>query len=338
VEFKVTSVKELACVAGDIPTSGIIKSDTSDFLVDEIMPVQPSGEGEHLWLHVRKTGNNTDWVARQLAAWANVKPMDVGYAGLKDRHGVTSQWYSIQLPGKADPDMAALNIEGVEVLQHKRHNRKLKRGTLAGNRFDMTVRELKGDTSELQARLVVVQQQGVPNYFGEQRFGHSMSNLPAAERMFNGERVKQHERSLYLSAARSWIFNQVLNQRVRAHNWNTHVPGDVFMLDGRSACFADDNSAEIDARLAALAIHPTGPLWGGGISMAQSDCLLLENNVAQQFPAFCSGLEKFGMDQERRSLRLRVNDLKWRIEDNVLHLSFSLPAGSYCVKLFQVKK
>ena len=103
-----TSFQELACVAGDIPTSGIIKSDTSDFLVDEIMPVQPSGEGEHLWLHIRKTGNNTEWVARQLAVWANVKPMDVGYAGLKDRHGVTSQWYSIQLPGKADPDMAAL--------------------------------------------------------------------------------------------------------------------------------------------------------------------------------------------------------------------------------------
>ena len=330
-----TSVKELACVAGVIPTSGIIKSDTADFLVDEIMPVQPSGEGEHLWLHIRKTGNNTDWVARQLAVWANVKPMDVGYAGLKDRHGVTSQWYSIQLPGKADPNMAALKIEGVEVLQHKRHNRKLKRGTLAGNRFDMTVRELKGDTSELQARLVAVQQQGVPNYFGEQRFGHSMSNLPAAERMFNGERVKQHERSLYLSAARSWIFNQVLNQRVRANNWNTHVPGDVFMLDGRSACFPDDKSAEIESRLAALEIHPTGPLWGGGISMAQGDCLLLENNVARQFSSFCSGLEKVGMDQERRALRLRVKELQWQIASDVLHISFALPAGSYATMVLR---
>lgn len=330
-----TSFQELARVAGDIPTSGIIKSDTADFLVEEIMPVQPSGEGEHLWLHIRKTGNNTDWVARQLASWASVKPMDVGYAGLKDRHGVTSQWYSIHLPGKSDPDLAALKIEGVEVLQNKRHNRKLKRGTLAGNRFDITVRELKGDMSELESRLEAIRHQGVPNYFGEQRFGHSMSNLTAAERMFKGERVRQHERGLFLSAARSWIFNQVLNQRVRVNNWNTHLSGDVFMLDGRSACFADDHSPEIESRLAALSIHPTGPLWGRGTSMAQADCLMLENNVAQQFAEFCSGLETAGMDQERRSLRLRVNDLAWRIENAALHVSFALPAGSYATMVLR---
>jgi tRNA pseudouridine13 synthase len=331
----VTSFQELACAAGDIPTSGSIKSDTGDFLVDEIMPVQPAGEGEHLWMHIRKTSNNTDWVARQLALWAQVKPMDVGYAGLKDRHGVTSQWYSIHLPGKPDPDVAALQIEGVELLQHRRHNRKLKRGTLAGNRFDITVRELKGDISGLQARLQTVQQQGVPNYFGEQRFGHSLSNLAAAERMFNGERVRQHERGLFLSAARSWIFNQVLSQRVRAQNWNTHLPGDVFMLDGRSACFADDNSAEIESRLKSLDIHPTGPLWGRGTSMAQADCLQLENAIAQQFPVFCSGLEKAGMDQERRALRLRVKDLQWRIDNDVLQLSFALPAGSYATMVLR---
>lgn len=333
--MNVTSFQELARAAGNIQTSGSIKSDTADFLVDEIMPVQPTGEGEHLWLHIRKTGNNTDWVARQLALWAGVKPMEVGYAGLKDRHGVTSQWYSIHLPGKPDPDIAALHIEGVELLQHRRHNRKLKRGTLAGNRFDITVRDLTGDLSGLPSRLVTVQQQGVPNYFGEQRFGHGMSNLTAAERMFNGERVRQHERSLYLSAARSWIFNQVLSQRVRAQNWNTHLPGDVLMLDGRSACFADDNSADIATRLQTLDIHPTGPLWGRGTSMAQADCLQLENTIAQQFPVFCSGLEKAGMDQERRALRLRVKDLQWRIDNDVLQLSFALPAGSYATMVLR---
>lgn len=327
--------KELARVAGEIPLSGVIKSDSSDFLVDEIMPVQPSGDGEHLWLHIRKTGNNTDWVAKQLAAWANVKSMDVGYAGLKDRHGVTSQWYSVYLPGKTNPDMVALKIDGVELLAHNRHNRKLKRGTLAGNRFDIVVRDLKGDMACLETRLQTVQQHGVPNYFGEQRFGHSMSNLPAAERMFNGERVKQHERGLYLSAARSWIFNQLLHQRVRARNWNEHLPGDVFMLDGRSACFADDDSAELALRLQTLAIHPTGPLWGRGSSMAQRDCLQLEQSIAQQFPLYCSGLEQAGMDQERRALRLRVKNLHWRIENDMLHLSFALPAGSYATMVLR---
>ena len=319
----------LARVASTVSASGVIKADTADFLVDEIMPVQPSGEGEHLWLHIRKTGNNTDWVAKQLARWAEVKPMDVGYAGLKDRHGITSQWYSIYLPGKPDPDLAALKVEGVELLQHKRHHRKLKRGTLAGNRFEIVVRELKGDIDDLPARLDNVKHHGVPNYFGEQRFGHDMSNLAAAERLFNGERFKHHERSLYLSAARSWIYNQVLNSRVRDQNWNARIAGDVFMLDGRSACFADDNSEEITSRLQQQLIHPTGPLWGLGSSMAQQDCLQLETRIAQQFPVFCNGLEKVGMDQERRALRLRVSDMQWRIEADVLHLSFALPAGSY---------
>lgn len=333
--MRMTSMQDLARVAGTIPTSGLIKSNSTDFLVDEIMPVQPGGDGEHLWLHIRKTGNNTDWVARQLARWANVKPMDVGYAGLKDRHGVTSQWYSIYLPGKSDPEITALSIEGVELLQHKRHHRKLKRGTLAGNRFDIVVRELKGDTAQLPTRLEHVKQHGVPNYFGEQRFGHDMSNLAAAERLFNGERFKQHERSLYLSAARSWIFNQVLHQRVRDNIWNTYLPGDVFMLDGRSACFADDGSDDIVTRLQTLAIHCTGPMWGQGVSMAQQDCLVLENAIAQQFPIFCKGLENVGMEQERRSLRLRVSDMQWRIEADVLHLSFALTSGSYATMVLR---
>ena len=325
----------LARVASTVSASGVIKADTADFLVDEIMPVQPSGEGEHLWLHIRKTGNNTDWVAKQLARWAEVKPMDVGYAGLKDRHGITSQWYSIYLPGKIDPDFSTLQIDGVEVLQYQRHTRKLKRGTLAGNCFDIVVRDLKGDNSELEAHLQTVQQQGVPNYFGEQRFGHGMANLSAAENMFNGEHVKQHERGLYLSAARSWIFNQILSLRVADGSWNTYRSGDVFQLDGRSACFADDNSDDIDTRLQQLAIHPTGPMWGRGTSLAQHDCLQLENFIAQQFPLFCSGLEHAGLEQERRSLRLRVSNLHWQIETNSLRLSFSLPAGSYATMVLR---
>ena len=276
------------------------------------MPVQPSGEGEHLWLHIEKDGCNTDWVAKQLVRLANVKPMAVSYAGLKDRHAITTQWFSIHLPGQADPDLSALNSDEIRILQSQRHDRKLKRGTLSGNRFQIYLRELSGDLTELDQKLSLIKQQGVPNYYGEQRFGHDMNNLLKAEELFKGglRRLKRHQRSIYLSAARSWMFNRIVSARIDQSNWNQYLRGDVLMLDGKSACFADDGSDDLSARIAAGELHPTAALWGEGESMARAECLALEQGIAAEFSLFCDGLINARMKQERRSMRLPVADMQ----------------------------
>jgi len=337
VSQRVEHFNQLGRAYGAPLVTAALKSVNEDFVVEEIMPIKPDGEGEHLWLYLEKSGTNTDWLAQLLARLAGVKSMAVSYAGLKDRHGVTRQWFSIQLPGMADPDLGGLEAEGVRVLEQVRHSRKLKRGALSGNRFRLRLRGLQGDRDSLDSRLQLIREQGVPNYYGEQRFGHGMNNIRKAEQMFEGRmrHLKKHQRSLYLSAARSWIFNQVLSQRIQQQCWDRAIPGDVFMLDGKSACFADDGSEDISQRLATLDLHITGPLWGEGESMASSDCLQLEQAVAAENVPLAKGLADARLKQERRSLRLKVDELDWQYDGDDLLLAFALPAGTYATMVLR---
>jgi len=328
---------QLATAYGEPPIKGHIKSADADFVVDEIMPIIPSGQGEHLWLHIEKRGCNTDWLAQQLAKISGVKSMAVSYAGMKDRHAVTTQWFSVHLPGQQDPDLSLLENDSIKILQSCRHDRKLKRGALSGNRFRLCIRELSGSLDQLQQRLELIKRKGVPNYFGEQRFGFGMNNLNRAEQMFGRQlkRLKKHQRGLYLSSARSWIFNQVLSTRIWQNNWDQYLPGDVFMLDGKSACFADDDSDMTD-RLLQLEIHPTGCLWGEGESLASDECLRIEQTIASNNALLSKGLEDARLKQERRSLRLVPANLNWQIEkDNVFNVEFELLAGSFATMVLR---
>ncbi|OQX08715.1 MAG: tRNA pseudouridine(13) synthase TruD [Thiothrix lacustris] len=319
------------------PLRGEFRCLPEDFIVDEQMDIALTGSGEHLWVQVRKTGANTDWVAGQLARCAGVPAKEVGYAGLKDRHAITTQWFSLPLPGMADPDFAALPDE-IEVLQQQRHDKKLRRGALEANRFSLTLRHCSGDFAEAAAICEQISQHGIPNYYGDQRFGHNFGNLRKAERWFAAgvEPKQRNQRSLYLSAARSWIFNNVLAQRVADGTWNQRVPGDVFMFEGGSAWFADDASAELPARLATQAIHPTGVLWGRGELPTQAEAGELEAEQAARFPIFCAGLEKQGLKQERRALRVNVGTVGFEVvDDSTLRLSFALPAGAYATVVLE---
>lgn len=315
---------------------GRLRVEPEDFVVVEQPLVEPDGQGEHAWLWVRKRGQNTDWVAGQLAHLAGVKPRDVSYAGLKDRHAVTEQWFSVQLPGRADPDWSALDAEDVTVLEARRHSRKLRRGALRGNRFRLRLRDFTGDAVALAERAGGIATCGLPNYFGAQRFGRDGSNLEAARRMFADprRRLPRNKRSLYLSAARSYLFNAVLAERVRRGDWDRCLPGDVMQLDGRSALFAAPDCDEaIQTRLAVLEIHPTGPLWGRGESLAGAECARLEAGCLAADTELCEGLERAGMELDRRALRVRVEGLQVTPEGNDLWLEFGLPAGSYATVL-----
>mgnify|MGYP001821258648 FL=1 len=332
-------IDSLSYAFGGPPVSGVLRARPEDFFVDEVIGFDPEGEGEHVLLHIEKRNTNTQWLADQLAHFAGIPKRDVSYAGLKDRNAVTRQWFSLGLAGKPEPDWTSFDIGNVQILQHVRHRRKLRRGTLQGNRFQLVIRELQGDLETLQTRLQQVAQQGVPNYFGEQRFGHEGANLQQAMAMFQGKRIKnRHKRSLYLSAARSFLFNELLSQRVATGTWNRAIAGDVMLLAGTNSFFVPETiDAEIQQRLKSFDIHPSGCLWGEGQTPAQDEAAVLETKLAQDHSEFCRGLEQAGLKQERRSLRLSIADLQWELDaaQQQLGLQFFLPAGSYATTVLR---
>ncbi len=317
------------------PISGRIRSVPEDFIVEELPAFEASGEGEHLLLTIQKRGMNTAFCAQQIARWAGIDERDVSFAGMKDRHALTTQRFSVRIPKKVSPEVSALNNDECTVLDATWHNRKLARGALAGNRFKLTLRELIGDITELEQSLQSIKTHGVPNYFGEQRFGQEQGNVEQALGMFKGQRVDRAKRSIYLSAARSYIFNQILAQRVQQENWNQALAGEVWMLEGTKSIFGPESfSDELAQRLSALDIHPTGAMWGTGELRSQESVAELENKIAEQFPELCAGLAKADLRQERRALRLLAKNIDWQfLSGDVLQLSFELPPGAYATSV-----
>lgn len=324
---------------GAPPVTGTLRTTPEDFFVEEILPFEPEGEGEHVLLHIEKRNTNTDWLAGQLARFAGVPKRDVGYAGLKDRHAVTRQWFSVGLAGRPGPDWSGLALEGVTVLQHARHRRKLRRGALLGNRFRIRIRDLRGDRDGLAARLAQIAKRGVPNYFGEQRFGREGSNLEQARAMFGGRRIRdRHRRSLYLSAARSFLFNELLARRVIAGNWDRPVAGDVMLLDGSHSYFVVDGVDEdIRRRCREFDVHPGGVLWGQGEMAGRQEAAKYEQALADAHPEFCQGLEQAGLERAYRPLRLAVRDLEGQVDAGAgrIELAFRLPAGAYATTVIR---
>lgn len=315
--------------------TGVMRSEAEDFQVEELPAFEPSGEGEHLLLEIEKRGINTAFLARHLARWAGVPEHAVGYAGLKDRHALTRQRFSVHLPKRVAPNLDGLALDGVRVLSSTWHARKLPRGALAGNRFVLTLREVAGDAAALRARVEAILATGLPNFFGEQRFGHGGANLDAARAMFAGRRVRRDQRSILLSAARSAIFNAVLGRRVADGDWAAGRDGDVWMLDGSRSVFGPEPlDASLRARLTALDIHPTGPLWGQGELRSTGAVRALEEALATGFDPLPTGLEAAGLKQERRALRIRVPAIgvEW-LPDRRLRLAFELPPGAYATGL-----
>ncbi|MCA3179552.1 MAG: tRNA pseudouridine(13) synthase TruD [Burkholderiaceae bacterium] len=299
------------------PASGAhatLKRLNEDFIVTELPLQPPSGEGEHLWLDVEKNGANTAFVAQQLARAAGVRDVDVGYAGLKDRHALTRQWFSIHLPKGETPDLRLLQHPEFTVLGQRRHARKLRPGDLQGNRFRIVLRDVTGDRDAVEANLQAVASRGAPNYFGAQRFGHGGDNVERGRAMLARElRVRDpKQKGLYLSAVRAFVFNEVLAERIRRGLWGRTLPGDVMDEVGR----------------------PTGPLWGRGRVATTDAAQALENGVAERHAALCGGMEYAGLDQERRALVAYPADLSWDWpQDDRLVLAFSLPAGTYATSV-----
>ena len=324
-------------------TTATLRAAPEDFVVEEKMPYTLAGAGEHLWVKLRKRGYNSEQVAKQLARTAGVTRREVGYAGMKDRHAITVQWFSLHLAGRPDPDWGSLP-DGMAVLESTRHARKLKTGALAGNRFDIILRDCS-DGSLIHYRDGVLRRgeeirtRGVPNYFGEQRFGHGGGNVDAARAMFAGSgNVRDRKQGgIYLSAARSLLFNDVLAQRVAAGTWDQALDGDAMTLNGSRSFFVPDNIDEtIQRRLTEGDIHPSGPLWGRGDLPTQSAVREMEAAIASEHADLARGLEAAGLEQERRALRVIPQEFNARwLDATTLSLAFVLPPGSYATMLLR---
>ena len=363
-----------------------IKAVPEDFFVDELLGFEPSGEGEHVFLHIEKRCLTTLAVRDKIAKLASCQSMDVGYSGLKDKWAVTRQWFSVYLPGGDSLDWHGLNWHSlnwngsdrhstaepaandvnsqtanaayIKVLTVCRHSKKLRRGTHKANAFrlvisSLTVNDNNADTlyDRLALKINALCEQGVPNYFGEQRFGKN--NLSKARTLFAAnKRMPREQRSLCLSAARSYLFNRVLDARITAGNWSSYIDGDVLMLDGSRSRFVLDGdsqsgdnadnaidkdkeqmSAELERRLAQGDIHISGPMCGRGCSGVTLAAEQLEAAaIADELP-LVEGLDRQGVDVARRPLRFFPKQLDWSLDSEKCHLSFVLPTGSYATVL-----
>jgi tRNA pseudouridine13 synthase len=317
--------------------TGRLRTEPEDFLVEEQLGFEPSGAGQHVLLKVRKRAANTQWIARELSRVCGCRQNEVGYAGLKDRHAVATQWFTVPQSRLSPEDWVGVRSGEYEVLEAHRHSRKLPRGALAGNRFVIRIRDTAVDDAPLASRLGAIEARGVPNYFGPQRFGRGGSNL---KRMSEEVRaLAPAERGFILSAARSLVFNAVLAGRIGDGSWERLEPGDLANLDGRASHFrVEAADEELAARSARLDIHPTGPLWGRGAPPSGGRVLELEQRIAAGLPAACELVVRAGMDQERRSLRLAVRDLRWRRDADTAHsivLEFRLSRGAYATAVLR---
>lgn len=324
------------------------KTMAQDFIVEELLEIEFSDSGEHLWLQIKKENMNTAFVAQMLADWAQIPLKDVGYSGIKDRKAQTTQWFSLRLPKKELPALPFNDFiqnkelnegETLTILAQHWHLKKLNRGTHQQNQFTIVLRDIQidgkntdaADKAEVLNQINAIAKMGVPNYFGAQRFGIEGNNIAAALKFFakpiSANKKPQNKKpmgkgkkrrplspaqSLALSAARSAIFNQILAARVIDGSWDMGKSGEIFNLAGSGSIFISENlDDDIKARLISHDIHPTGALWG--TPSAKSSALIadFETNIVKNnalLTELAAGLERFDMKSQRRALRLTLTD------------------------------
>lgn len=331
------SMENLTWFHGKPLATGTLKATADDFHVVEDLGFAPDGDGEHVLVQVRKRGCNTPFVAEALAKFARIPARAVSYAGLKDRHAVTEQWFCLHLPGKTTPDFSAFALEGCEILSCARHRRKLRIGALRGNQFTLTLCDIS-DRDAVEERLSIIAAQGVPNYFGSQRFGRGGNNLIQAARWARDEiRVKERsKRSFYLSACRSALFNLIVSQRLSQGLATQVLAGDALQLAGRGSWFVanEDERADLQARVEKRELGVTAPLPGEGEPGTQGEALAFEQRCLVGQETLLGLLRRERVEIARRAALLYPQQMRWSwLDDTSVMLDFWLPAGSFATSV-----
>ena len=326
------------CALGQTLGTAVLRNSPEDFEVREYLGFDPDGDGEHVFLHLQKRQLNTLDLVQRVAKLSGVPSRDIGYSGLKDRNALTSQWLSVGLAGRPEPDWAGLEADGkVRVLASDRHRKKLKRGVHRANEFRLSLVGLQAEQGAIVQRLEAIASEGVPNYFGRQRFGRNGSTLAQA-RQWTGEggrRIARNRRGLYLSALRGLCFNTLLAERVRQKSWQRPGPGDAVALAGSRSIFqADQTTDDLAARAQAGDLHPALPLWGSGQPVASAAVHAVQAGLVASEEGVAEFLEAQGLALAYRAARVIPDDFCWRFcDDGTLILEFSLGAGSYATAI-----
>lgn len=342
-------------VYGKPDGKGLFKSQPKDFIVTEQLGYSPKGQGEHIYVWLQKQNLNTAFVAEQLAKYAKVPLRNVSFAGRKDKYALTHQWFGVHLPGNREINWDGLVLEGARVLCAQRHNKKLRTGVLKGNRFEVCLRNATL-SSDFEQRIENICHYGVPNYFAEQRFGVVKDatgnlilggNLALAERMLEGEVIRnRNKRSMAISALRSWIFNQVVSERVAAQLHNAPILGDAIKLAGSNSFFIAErfqaslnSDTQVDPtilkRLAERDVELTAPMVGKGDLASKDDALLWEKNALEPYDHAIQILADLDLKQERRALMTIPRNLEWQFNNHQLSLCFDLPSGCYATAVLR---
>ena len=321
---------------GKPKSRGVYKQRCEDFIVKEDLGFELTGEGEHVCLWIQKIGENTQYLAKQLAKFAAIPARSVSYAGLKDRQGDTWQWFSLHIPGKITPDFSLFEAAGVTIHKVIRHHKKIKTGALAGNHFSITLRDIS-DKEAVEKALTNIEQ-GVPNYFGEQRFGFDGHNVTSALMMFSGRKIKDRfKRGMYLSAARSYLFNHVISTRIADNLYQKPLLGDCVQFVGNRSFFPlPDLEQQSLQRLQSREICLTAPLWGAGDLASESEAKSYEIHALQAYQDLQAGLANNGLRQERRPLILvpQKLDSVW-LDESCVRIDFYLPSGCYATSVLR---
>lgn len=324
-------------------TGGTLRAADEDFAVEELPAYEPEGAGAHVFATIEKRGLGTLEAVRRIARALNVRPEDVGTAGLKDRHALTIQ--RVSLPPPVTPEaVLALSLEGVRVLAAVRHPHKLKTGHLRGNRFRLVVRELAVPVDEAVARARAIlarlaEPPGLPNFYGEQRFGAEGDTAELGRALLRGEKTPggPREKRLYLSALQSELFNSYLEQRMKDGLYARVITGDLLRKLPAGGMFETTDPAVDQPRLAAGELAPTGPMFGvemrsptAGTEAAEREAAVLR--AAGLEPAAFARVSRLA-EGTRRLIGVPLGEPSAEPAGDALVLSFTLPAGAYATRV-----
>ncbi|MCK4710868.1 MAG: tRNA pseudouridine(13) synthase TruD [Gammaproteobacteria bacterium] len=318
--------------------TGKIKQYPEDFKVAEQLGFTFTGAGEHLFLYVQKKALTTHQLIDLIAQETGVQPRQIGHSGLKDKHAVTQQWLSVQLPGCKQMPVIA-DTQQFQILQRHWHDKKLKIGVHKSNRFDIVIRDIPGKVDNLSSIIEQIKNYGFANYFGEQRFGVQQDNVEQAVRVLNNrhkcKRLTRTKKSLYISALRSELFNQILDQRIKQGIWQQPIDGDVCMLAGSQSVFVEPLSDQIRQRYKEFDIHSGISLFGSGESRLTKQALDIENEVFTANPEICATLLDQKVKRSFRANRVQAKNLKveYLPEQAEIHVQVELDKGTYLTTL-----
>ncbi|MBI4971983.1 MAG: tRNA pseudouridine(13) synthase TruD [Candidatus Omnitrophica bacterium] len=330
----------LPYLTSSIPAvSATFKQNPSDFIVEEIPAYLPQGVGEHCYLFIEKEKIPTHDMVRVLARELRVREGEIGVAGLKDAQAIARQWVSVRLLPEAAAN--AFSHPQIRILKISRHGNKLRIGHLKGNRFVIRLRNVSAhDVPRIREALDILERRGVPNYFGEQRFGRNNDTHVIGRAILEGSHNQHHPRKMnffYMSAYQSHIFNLCLAKRLET--FDRLFPGDLAAKHENGAVFRVENAEAEQLRVERFEISPTGPLFGSkmmepeAVEQDLEVSVLAEEGVSRDL--FVSPFRDIELTGDRRPYRFPIRELGISYTDEVLELSFFLPKGCYATAVLR---